>query len=68
MKLQCLARDAGKVGGLRAHRALDDCFALRAVTCQVAAGFGLNSWGLLRNFAVALDWEASMAHVSLLLE
>ena len=68
VKLQCLARDAGNVDGLRAHRALDDCFALRAVTCQVAAQFGLDSWGLLRGFAVALDWEASLAHVSLLLE
>ena len=68
VKLQCLARDAGNVDGLRAHRALDDCVALRAVTCQVAAQFGLDSWGLLRGFAFALDWEASLAHVSLLLE
>ena len=67
MKLQCLAHAAGNVDGLRAHRALDDCYALRAVLLQVAARLGLNLWSLLHNFAVALDPDASMAQVSVLL-
>ena len=68
MKLQCLRREAANGDGLRAHRALDDCFALRATTLHVAERLGLDLWGLLRGFAVALDGEASMAQVSLLLE
>ena len=68
MKLQCLAHAAENVSGLRAHRALDDCYVLRAVTMQVAARLGLSLWGLLRNFAVELDPDASMAQVSVLLE
>ncbi len=31
LQLQCLARVAGGAEGLRAHRALDDCVALRGV-------------------------------------
>ena len=68
MKLQCLARGAGNIDGLRAHRALDDCYALRAVIKQVAAGLGLDLWSLLRNFAVALDSDTSAAQVSVLLD
>jgi len=68
-KLQCLARIAGGADGLRAHRALDDCVALRGVMECVAARLGSSCLlQLLRPFAVRLDAAASMASVSVLCE
>ena len=68
-KLQCLARVAGGTDGtLRAHRALDDCIALRKVMESVAARFGVCLLELLRPFAVRLDASASLAQVSVLSE
>ena len=65
LKLQCLAKIAGGADGLRAHRALDDCVALRGVMECVAARLGSSCLlQLLRPFAVRLDAAASMAHVS----
>ena len=66
LKLQCLARVAGGAEGLRAHRALDDCVALRGVMECLAARSGMRLLELLRPFAVQLDAVASMAHVSVL--
>ena len=68
LKLQCLARVAGGAEGLRAHRALDDCVALRGVMECLAARSGVGLLELLRPFAVQLDAVASMAHVSVLCE
>ena len=68
LKLQCLARAAGGAEGLRAHRALDDCLALRGVLECVAARFGVGLVELLRPFAVRLDVAASLAQVSVLCE
>ncbi len=67
-KLQCLARVAGGTENLRAHRALDDCVALRAVMEHVAARLGISLLDLLRPFVVELDPPASVAQVSALLE
>ena len=66
MKLQCLVHCAGQLEGLRAHRALDDCYALRGVIQHVAWRQGLSLWALLRNFSVELDLPASCAQVSVL--
>ena len=63
-KLQCLVR--GHCAGLQAHRALDDCIALRAVVQGVAETYGLDALDLLRPLVVRLDGEASLAQVSTL--
>ena len=65
-KLQCLARLACSANGLRAHRALDDCIALRGVMECLAARLGIGLLDMLRPFAVRLDAVASMAQVSVL--
>ena len=63
-KLQCLVR--GQCAGLQAHRALDDCIALRAVVQGVAETYGVHALDLLRPLVVRLDGEASLAQVSTL--
>ena len=69
LKLQCLAKIAGGADGLRAHRALDDCVALRGVMECVAARLGSSCLlQVLRPFAARLDAVASMAQVSVLCE
>ena len=60
-KLQCLVR--GHCVGLQAHRALDDCIALRAVVQGVAESYGMGVIDLLRPLAVRLDLAASAAQV-----
>ena len=49
--------------GLQAHRALDDCIALRAVVQGVAESYGMGVIDLLRPLAVRLDLAASAAQV-----
>ena len=66
MKLQCVVRFAGQVENLRAHRALDDCYALNGVIQHVAWRRGVSLWALMRDFALALDLPASCAQISLL--
>ena len=69
LKLQCLAKIAGGADGLRAHRALDDCVALRGVMECVAARLGSSCLlQVLRPFAARLDAVASIAQVSVLCE
>ena len=63
-KLQCLAR--GHCVGLQAHRALDDCIALRAVVQEVAESYGVRALDLLRPLVLRLDGAASAAQVSTL--
>lgn len=66
LKLQCLALASHDQLGLRAHRALDDCYALRGVIQRVARRYDLSIWRLFRNFAHELDLEATWAHVATL--
>ena len=66
MKLQCLVRSAGQVDGLRAHRALDDCYALSGVIQRVAWRRGVSLWSLMRGFALVLDLPASCAQIAVL--
>jgi len=63
-KLQCLVR--GHCVGLRAHRALDDCIALRAVVQGIAELFGVDPIDLLRPLLLMLGGGASAAHVETL--
>ena len=64
VKLQCLVR--GYCVGLQAHRALDDCIALRAVVQGIAESYGVRALDLLRDMVVSLDAPASAAQVSTL--
>ena len=64
-KLQCLVQGQC-VGSLRAHRALDDCIALRAVVQGIAESYGVCVLDLLRDMVVSLDAPASAAQVSTL--
>ena len=63
VKLQCLLRFVGD-DGLRAHRALDDTFALRSVVNFAAARLGVSSLALLRPFVVEMDEGATYAQLS----
>ena len=63
-KLQCLVR--GYCVGLQAHRALDDCIALRAVVQGVAESYGVRLLDFLRDMVVRLDASASAAQVATL--
>ncbi len=65
VKLQCLVRSCA-AEHLRAHRALDDAIALRAVAHTVAARMGLSIAHLFALFATQLDLEASVAEMSAL--
>lgn len=58
-KLQCLMNKFAYSGCLRAHRALDDCLALREIMLHIANGLGLPLATLLNMFAVEMDYEAS---------
>ena len=67
LKLQCQRSARGLRVDARAHRALDDCIALAAVTRAVAEGLGQQPQELLARFAVKLDGPASAAELSCLL-
>ena len=60
-KLQCLVR--GHCAELQAHRALDDCIALRAVLQHLADMVGIPLLDVLRPFAMKLDVHASLAQI-----
>ena len=63
-KLQCLVR--GNCAELQAHRALDDCIALRAVLQHLADMLGIPLLDVLRPFAMKLDVHASVAQISVM--
>ena len=67
-KLQCLINASVDTQELRAHRALDDCIALRHVMHSVASRLGCSTTGLLRPFAVQWDEHTSSAQVAALIE
>ena len=55
-ELQCLVRNRrGAAADFHAHRALDDCRALKAVLESVAASLGISPRVLLQPFVVAVD-------------
>ena len=61
-KLQCLVR--GHCAELQAHRALDDCIALRAVLQHIADMLGVSMLDVLRPFAMKVGVSASLAQMS----
>ena len=63
-KLECLTRKTCRLHDLRAHRALDDCFALRGAVEYLAARFGCSLPDLLRRFAFRLDATASAEQIA----
>ncbi len=67
LKLQCLVRKFG-CSDLRAHRALDDCAALRHVGCALAEVVGESLPALLRRVAVELDLHSSLVQLSVLMD
>ena len=67
-KLQCALRVCcGPPNTLRAHRALDDCFALEGVIRHVSASFGIKPWALLSPFAFRLDEASAFAQMNALI-
>ena len=68
VKLQCLLRHLKAADGLlQAHRALDDCFALRGVVQFLAEVHGVSALSLLAPFVVAMDMDATLAQLSCML-
>ena len=67
VKLQCLVKEfAIDRGALQAHRALDDCYALRQAVRCIAGRAGVTPWALLRPFVVEVDCARTTAHLSAL--
>ena len=65
-KLQCLVKLLGETPDLRAHRGLDDTLALRHVSNALAERVVCTLPELLRLFAVELDFDKSLAVLSIL--
>ena len=68
MKLQCLVKVLGDPADLRAHRALDDCVALRHVAATLAEQLGLDMPLWLQRFAFELDLRNSILQLDVLLD
>ena len=66
VKLQCLLRHLARAEDLRAHRALDDCYALRSVVDTLAASLGVSPSLLLKPFVYEFDSNATLMNLSLL--
>ena len=67
-KLQCLRRHMQATDSvLTAHRALDDCYALRAVVQSVAELQCMTRWALVRKFSVSMDVAATSANLAVLI-
>ena len=67
-KLQCLVKDLYAPNELKAHRALDDCIALRRVVESAAQRLGVSLSTLLEKIAVHVDMPSSLAQLSVLME
>ena len=66
LKLQCLIHAAADTRNLRAHRALDDCVAMRLVVHQIASKLDCSVTDLLRRFAYRWDEQASIPQIAAL--
>ena len=67
-KLQCMVRAFGSSADLRAHRALDDCVALRHVGCAWAEAVGEDLPALLRRHTREVDLHTSLAQLSVFMD
>ncbi len=65
---QCLANTTADTRELRAHRALDDCIALRHVVNSAASRLGCSIADLLCPFAARCDEQTSTAQIVALVE
>jgi len=65
-KLQCTAKDLMIDSG-HAHRALDDCIALRRIAVILAERIGISMKELLSRFLVELDLASSAAQLAMLM-
>ena len=63
IKFQCLARDTNTDPG-DAHRALDDCIALRRIANIFAQRHGISMKRLLSFFLMELDLNSSVAQLN----
>ena len=66
-KLQCAFRSCSGPPSLRAHRALDDCIALRSVVQHISASLGVAPFVLLRQFASRMDENTTCSQLIALL-
>ena len=66
-KLQCAFRSCSGPPSLRAHRALDDCIALRSVVHHISASLGVAPFVLLRQFASRMDENTTCSQLTALL-
>ena len=64
-KLQCLLQRTNSCD-LQAHRALDDCRALRSVVHHLAVGHGVSVFSLLRPFVFSVQCSMTHAHIAAL--
>ena len=64
VKLQCLLRHLTRGEDLRAHRALDDCVALKSVLESIAGVLGVSLRALIRPFVVEFDSSATIMNLS----
>ena len=64
VKLQCLLRHLSNGEELRAHRALDDCFALKSVLESIAGVLGVSLRTLLKPFLLEFDCVATITNIS----
>ena len=64
VKLQCLLRHLTGGEDLRAHRALDDCVALKSVLESIAGVLGVSLRALIRPFVVEFDSVATITNIS----
>ena len=65
-KLQCLRHTLASKDTLQAHRALDDCIALKSVLSTAAELLGLSVFDLLRPFISELDVDSTCNNLSVL--
>ena len=65
-KPQCILRNCGPTADLHAHRALDDCRALRAVLESVAASLGVSPRVLLHPYVLGVNVVTTTAHIGML--
>ncbi len=68
LKLQCLVRRCASHTDLRAHRALDDSIFLRDVVVNFSQLLDTTVVDLLRPFVVSMEWQATGASLSVLLD
>ena len=68
VKLQCLLRSLAPDAQLHAHRALDDCRALKHVLESAAMMLGVSTRRLIQPFIAEVDYVTTTTHIGMLAE